>query len=169
MDVVLRHGLPGAILGFIFLLYPAAHDLLSFSLEGAVTAPTHYVAAGLLILVGMIIFSGVRDKKWDQVRLSWILYLFMVSLWEEWVFRLALPYVLTEVEVNFLVAMIGSNLAFGLMHYFTLRWKWQWCLFAFLGGVGLSRQFHNQEDLLLIVAIHWVVTFINTPREPRSP
>ena len=165
-DVALRHGLPGAILGFLVLLYPLTRDPLMDSIQGAVIAPVNYLAGGLVILAGMITFSGIRDKKWNPIRLGWILYLLGVSIWEEWVFRVALPYVLVDMEVDFRVSEIASNLAFGLMHYFTLRWKWQWCLFAFLGGVGLSRQFHAQEDFLMIVAIHWIATFINTPREP---
>ena len=167
-DVVFRHGFPGAALGFIFLLYPLARDPLINSLYSATIEPGKYLAGGLVISMGMIAISLVRDRKLDPTRLLWIFYLFMVSVFEEWVFRLALPFVLVELEVNFRAAVIASNLAFGVMHYFTLRWKWQWCLLAFLGGMGLSRQFHSQEDFLLIVAIHWIATFINTPREPAQ-
>ena len=163
---MLRHGLPGVIIGLFFIVYPLTRELLMNSILGAILTPLNYLMVGLAILSGMVIFSGIRDKNWDPIRLGWILYLLLVSVWEEWTFRVAVPYLLAEMEVNFRVAVIASNLVFGLMHYFTLRWRWQWCLFAFLGGVGLSRHFHTHEDFLLIVAIHWIATFINTPREP---
>ena len=62
--------------------------------------------------------------------------------------------------------MIAANLAFGVLHYFTLRWKWPWCLLAFLGGMALSRNFAQNFDLALIIGIHWLATYLNTPRLP---
>jgi hypothetical protein len=66
--------------------------------------------------------------------------------------------------------VVASNALFGFMHYFTLRWKWYWCVGAFLGGMALSRHLAQHQDLALIVAFHWIATFLNTPRPPgRRP
>ena len=35
-----------------------------------------------------------------------------------------------------------------------------------LGGLALSRHFGNHFDLAMVVALHWVATFVNTPRPP---
>jgi hypothetical protein len=52
------------------------------------------------------------------------------------------------------------------VHYFTMRWKASWCFLAFLGGMGLSRQYVENGDLLILIGMHWVATFLNTPRYP---
>ena len=64
--------------------------------------------------------------------------------------------------------MIACNVVFGLAHYFTLRWRWQWCLFAFAGGMGFSHNLHQNAELLPVIVIHWIVTYLNTPRMPGS-
>ncbi len=164
--MALRHGLPGALLGFVFLVLPATFVLLAPSLNPALTNLFVYVLGGCLIFGAILVYQFVRERCLDVWQIGWALYLLGVSLWEEWVFRIALPYWLTDVGLDFRTAVIGSNLAFGLMHYFTLRWKWQWCVLAFLGGLGLSRNYMILEDFMLIVAIHWIATYINTPRYP---
>ena len=95
-----------------------------------------------------------------------MLYLLAVSVWEEWVFRLALPWFGQALGFDLRVAVILSNVLFGALHYFTLRWKWPWCLAAFFGGMALSRQYAEHQDLAMIIALHWVATFVNTPRLP---
>ncbi|NJN52835.1 MAG: CPBP family intramembrane metalloprotease, partial [Gammaproteobacteria bacterium] len=47
-----------------------------------------------------------------------------VSAWEEWVFRLALPYYVESQGGDLMIAVVGANLIFAVAHYFTLRWKW---------------------------------------------
>ena len=166
LQVAVRHGLPGALLGLVCLLHPTMSGLLTDALQSALAEPAVYAGAGALILLLMAGFSSVQDRRFDLPRLGWILYLLAVSIWEEWVFRVAIPYFMVEIGVGLRAAVLGSNLTFGLMHYFTLRWKWYWCLLAGLGGMALSRQFHHANDFLLIVAIHWIATFINTPGLP---
>jgi membrane protease YdiL (CAAX protease family) len=73
-----------------------------------------------------------------------------------------------EPTSGFIAAIVLSNLLFAGLHYFTLRWKWQNCLFAFLGGVGLSRLLDNSGDLALVVLVHFVATFLNTPSPPGA-
>lgn len=165
-DVVLRHGLPGLLLALICLAHPAPRELLMASTSTAIENWNLYLPVALLTLLALCGYAFMLDRKLDAMKLSWILYLLGISLWEEWVFRLAIPQILVEQELAFRTSVVISNLLFGAMHYFTLRWKWQWCVLAFLGGMGLSRNFHALEDFMLIVAIHWIATFINTPRYP---
>ena len=119
-------------------------------------------------MVGLNVYAWFIDRDWRLEKLGWVLYIGAVSVWEEWVFRLALPYFLEGQGVDLRTAVIGCNLAFGLAHYFALRWKWQWCVLAFLGGMGLSRGFNQTFDLLFVIGIHWVATFVNTPRLPGT-
>lgn len=165
-DVVLRHGLPGLLLALICLMHPTSLELLVVSTTTAFENWVFYLACALLTLFAMCGYALMLDRKLDLMKLGWILYLLGISIWEEWVFRLAIPQILVEQELSLRASVVISNLLFGAMHYFTLRWKWQWCVLAFLGGMALSRNFHTLEDFMLIVAIHWIATFINTPRFP---
>jgi len=164
--VFLRHGLPGALLGGLCLLHPQALPLLTSSLSGMLSTPLPYVAVGSLLFGSLMAYAWIVDRRLDFQAVGWIVYLLGVSIWEEWVFRVALPYLGQAHEIPLGAAVVGSNVLFGLMHYFTLRWKWQWCLGAALGGLALSRQFGNHFDLAMVIGLHWVATFVNTPRPP---
>jgi hypothetical protein len=164
--VALRHGLPGALLGALCLLHPDIRALLTPALEGFLADPGRYLAIGAGIFAAMASYAWFIDRKLTAPALGWILYLLAISVWEEWVFRLAIPYFAAENGMDLRTAVIASNVAFGLMHYFTLRWKWQWCLAAALGGMALSRNFATHYDLVLVIGVHWVATYINTPRLP---
>jgi membrane protease YdiL (CAAX protease family) len=94
-------------------------------------------------------------------------YLLYISIVEEIAFRLFLPAVI-EPAAGFLSAIVLSNFLFALLHYFTLRWKWKNCVFVFLGGVGLSRLLENSGDLALLILVHFVATFLNTPSPPDT-
>jgi hypothetical protein len=166
--VALRHGLPGAVLGAVCLLHPEMRALLGRALESFLADPGWYLIAAGLIFAGMASYSWFIDRRLDMQAVGWSLYLLMVSAWEEWVFRLAIPYFAAENGVELRTAVIASNLLFGAMHYFTLRWKWQWCLGAGLGGLALSRNFAFHGDLALVIGIHWIATYMNTPRLPAA-
>jgi hypothetical protein len=165
-QVWLRHGLPGALLGLLCLAYPEMRLMLVASLEGFLTNPVKYSTMGLFILGALISYIWVIDRAIDARVVAWILYALAISIWEEWVFRLAVPYFAQAEGVNLFAAIVLSNLAFGVLHYFTLRWKWQWCLGAFVGGMLFSRMLHTHGDLALVIAVHWISTFLNTPRPP---
>ena len=140
--------------------------LFSAALTDAVTHPFFYLLAGSMILVGLSLFAWYIDRHWQLEKLGWVIYLGAVSAWEEWVFRLALPYYLSSIGVDLLIAVVVVNFIFAVVHFFTLRWKWQWCIAVFVFGMMLSRQMDQHFDLLLVVGIHWIFTFINTPRLP---
>lgn len=164
--IFLRHGLPGAVLGVICLLHPDMRALLAEGSAALLADPVQYVLAGVMIFIGLVAYTFYLDRKIDLPRLGWVVYLLLLSAWEEWVFRLALPYFAEQQGVALRVAVVVSAVAFGAIHYFTLRWKWQWCLGALLGSLALSRQMEQHFDLALVIGIHWVATFINTPRLP---
>ena len=166
--VFLRHGLPGLLMAALFLAPSQMRSELAESLEAFAAAPMRYSAVALAVLLGMLALSAARYHRLDARQTGWILYLLAVSAWEEWVFRLAIPEFGVSRGLDLGVAVVLSNVLFGLMHYFTLRWKWYWCVAACLGGIGLSRQMALHHDLALVVGIHWVATFLNTPRPPRG-
>ena len=154
------------LLGALCLLHPDMRLLLLDALSGFLTNPNRYLSIGAVLLLGLVAYAWTIDRRFDAHALGWILYLLLVSVWEEWVFRLALPYFAIGHGANFWLAVIAANVLFGAVHYFTLRWRWQWCLATALGGLAFSRQIHLHFDLALVIGIHWVATFLNTPRLP---
>ncbi len=140
--------------------------LLGEALTKFCVDPQIYVLAGVMIVAGLSLYAWLIDRRWQFEKLAWVIYLGAVSIWEEWVFRLAVPYYLVSEGVELFVAVVAVNAIFAIAHYFTLRWKWQWCVTAFLFGMLLSRQMDNHFDLLLVAGIHWVFTYLNTPRLP---
>ena len=165
-QVWLRHGLPGALLGLLCLAHPEMRLMLEASLDALLSDPVKYLGGALLILGVLISYVWLVDHALDARAVGWVLYALAISVWEEWVFRLAVPYFAQAQGANLLVAVVLSNLAFGVLHYFTLRWKWQWCVGAFVGGMLFSRMLHTHSDLALVIAVHWISTFLNTPRPP---
>ena len=165
-QVFLRHGLPGAVLGALCLTVPELRSLLAAALAGLTAAPERYLLTGLTIFGLLLGYAWLLDRRVDARRAGWILYLLAVSAWEEWVFRLAIPYYAGTDGAPLPSMAVASNVAFAAMHYFTLRWKWPWCLAALLGGLALSRQMAVHFDLALVIAFHWVATYLNTPRPP---
>ena len=165
--VVLRHGLPGLLLGLACFAYPQTYTLLLNLTAAGSAQGLRYMLGFLALLVGLSVFSYVRYRDLNTQQLRWIVYLGALSAWEEWAFRAALPFILADTHLSLTSAVLLSNLLFGLMHYFTLRWRWQWCVGACIGGLALSRQLHLHDDLLSLIGIHWLATFINTPRPPE--
>ncbi|MEQ9004862.1 MAG: CPBP family intramembrane glutamic endopeptidase [Pseudomonadales bacterium] len=164
--VALRHGLPGAVLGALCLLHPDMRALLAPALEAALGAPLRYLLLGTLAFAALATWAAVVDRRLDAAAVGWILYLLLISVWEEWAFRVALPYFAASRGVDLMTAVAVSSLLFGAVHYITLRWKWPWCVAAALGGLALSRNFAQHGDLVLLIGLHWVATFLNTPRPP---
>lgn len=167
-EVILRHGLPGVLLAIICFSVPSLGSAFVSSLANGLANPAFYAGAALLIFIGLNAYAWVIDKAWSLSKTVWIIYLGALSFWEEWVFRLALPQLFEDLGTSMIVAAIISASLFGAAHYFTLRWKWQWCVGAALGGFMLSRQMELHQDLLLITAMHWIATYLNTPRPPGA-
>lgn len=165
-EVFLRHGLPGLGLGVSVLLIPDLQTVFIRSLTRASEHIALYAMIGITILIALNAYNWFLDRKWGVAQLGWIVYLGALSVWEEWVFRLALPHLLEGIGSSVWMAAVLSAILFGSVHYFTLRWKWHWCVGAGMGGLYFSHQMELHGDLLWVAAIHWVMTSINTPRPP---
>ncbi len=150
------------------LLLPDVPGLLARGLAAAGAAPARHLLAGVAIFGTLLAYSAYLDRRLSPGTIAWMLYLLALSVWEEWVFRLVIPYYGEMQGYDLRALVIGSNLLFGALHYFTLRWKWPWCLAAFLGGMALSRQMNLHFDLALVIGIHWIATYVNTPRLPGA-
>ena len=161
-QVLLRHGQFVLLLAALCLLVPQRNAVLEWGLKRFTQFPFLYLF-GAVVLMG--IFMGITralHRKQDTRQMLWILYLLGVSICEEWVFRLAAPAFSLDF-IGRLPAVLLCNLAFAAMHYFTLRWKVRWCVAAFFGAMGLTRLLILQQDLVLVIYVHWFVTFLNTP------
>ena len=163
-QVFVRHGLLMLALAGLFALFPKAFADLSLSLTGFLASPHYYGLAFLALWVFLIVYSQLSDKVVNRKQLTWIGYLLFISIAEEWIFRLALPNLLTGYLAP-LHAVVISNVIFAAIHFFTLRWRLIWVVFAFLGGLGLSRVM-THGDLLVVIWLHWIGTFLNTPFPP---
>ncbi|MDG1034194.1 MAG: CPBP family intramembrane metalloprotease [Luminiphilus sp.] len=163
-QVFVRHGLLMLALAGLFVLFPTAFADLSLSLTGFFASPHYYGLAFLALWVFLIAYSQLSDKVVNRKQLTWIGYLLFISIAEEWIFRLALPNLLTG-HLAPIYAVVMSNIIFAAIHFFTLRWRLIWVVFAFLGGLGLSRVM-THGDLLVVIWLHWIGTFLNTPFPP---
>ncbi|MCR9279868.1 MAG: CPBP family intramembrane metalloprotease [Pseudomonadaceae bacterium] len=165
-QVFVRHGLPGIVLALCCAV-AVLETSVSLSANEIFPRVSHQYLLLFTVAVA-VLFAHSRWSlgRWDAATLAWIGYLGLLSIWEEWVFRLAIPELLAAQGVAKWSAVVLVNSAFGLMHYFTLRWRWQWCVLAALGGLALSRHFHQNGDFLVLVLMHWLATTLNTPRLP---
>lgn len=161
-----RHGAPGLALAIAALLLPGGLMLFIHAVQPAIDEWPRYLLGATAIGVGLCLYAQRANGQLAAPQFAWVAYLGALSVWEEWVFRVALPSALDALGLSLLAAIVLSNLLFGAAHYVTLRWKWYWCAAAALGGMALSRVYGNHQDLAWIAALHWVGTFINTPRLP---
>ncbi len=164
-DVMRRHGFTMALLATLCLLVPGAWGLLEATTARAVGQPLPYLA-GLAAMLLFFAWWSVRRRGRGIRQVQWIAYLLMISVVEEITFRLVFPTLLAN-ALPLPAAHIISNLAFAVIHYFTLRWRLGNCVGTFLGGMGLSHVM-EQGDLVLVILVHWIGTFLNTPLPPSE-
>lgn len=151
------------LLALLGLLLPGAWEAFQATTAPAATNPRPYLIALVLMVVFFIVWSLRRPQPAAR-QTRWVLYLLFISIVEEIAFRLAIPLFLSS-SLGWLIANIVSNLIFAGLHYVTLRWKLRNCIVTFLGGMGLSQMMTN-GDLTLVIMVHWVGTFLNTPFPP---
>ena len=165
-QVLYRHGGTMSTLAALGLMLTLASKLLNRYASDFLTDPTLYLIAGTIICVFFILFLRFRKWELNKSQLLWIAYLLGISIVEEIAFRLTIPFLIMGVFGGFLSVLL-SNLVFALIHYVTLRWKLIPCVFTFMGGIGFSRLLENSENIVLVILVHWFVTFLNTPRPPK--
>ena len=170
-QVLLRHGMTMSLISFGCVLFPVVLVELFLSLDDLFFNINRYVIVCLGLGFVMLLYLRFLSKELNCRQILWIWYLLFISTVEEIGFRLSLPILFSNFflkEYSFLIGIFLSNLLFAVLHYFTLRWKLQACIFTFLGGIGLSRLFYLTEDLALIILVHWGITFLNTPTAPKN-
>jgi hypothetical protein len=170
-QVLLRHGLTMASIAIICLLIPSIQSALMSALDNLFKNPLKYLLWTLAVATFIFGFLKYRKREIDLHQLFWIGYLFLISLVEEIAFRLSLPLLITADFTGisfFWLGALFSNLLFATIHYFTLRWKLNACIFTFLGGMGFSRMLDTTGDLTAVILLHWAITFLNTPSAPKS-
>jgi membrane protease YdiL (CAAX protease family) len=164
-DVFKRHGLTMSCLALTCLALPVSWALVATTSSPAINEPAPYLAA----LAGMLLFFAYWSRRHGFAagrQVPWVGYLLLISVVEEITFRLVLPQ-LFAAHMDIRLAHVLSNLAFACIHYFTLRWRLVNCAATFLGGMGLS-QLMGRGDLVLVILVHWLGTFINTPAPPSG-
>jgi len=163
-QVMLRHGLLMLSLAVLCIFLPNASSDFAWSMKRFFNSPHYYALAFLALFVFLLGYSQLSDKVVNRKQLMWISYLLFISIVEEWIFRLVLPGFLKG-YLTPIHAVVISNLIFASIHYFTLRWRLVWVIFAFFGAMGLSRAM-TYGDLMALIWIHWLATFLNTPFPP---
>ena len=166
-QVFLRHGMIMTAIALICVFSSQPAESLSSKSIDFLSRPVIYVAASGLIILFFVFFLYFIKRAINVSRALWVGYLLSISIVEEIAFRFAMPLLLAGVITN-LFAILISNLLFAGLHYFTLRWKPIPCFFTFLGGLGFARLLDNTENIVLVILVHWLVTFLNTP-VPPSP
>ena len=170
-QVLARHGLTMTSIAIIFLFLPSIQTALLSSLDNLFRNPLKYLLWSLIVATFIFGFLKYTKREFDLRQLIWVGYLLMISVVEEIAFRLSLPLLITSDLTGISFFWIGafvSNLLFATIHYFTLRWKLNTCIFTFLGGMGFSRILDTTGDLTAVILLHWAVTFLNTPTPPRN-
>ena len=162
-DVLKRHGVTMGCLAAICLMTPDTFSAIATTTTRPFQQPIPYLV-GLLGLLLFFTYWSSRRRTLAKRETQWILYLLYIAIVEELAFRLVFPSLLSQ-QFNWLTANILSNLLFAVIHYITLRWKLRNCIVTFLGGMGLS-QLMTHGDLALVVMVHWLGTFLNTPFPP---
>ena len=170
-QVLLRHGLTMSLICFGCVLFPSVLVALFSSIDNLFLNINRNAIASVSLGLFMFLYLRFISRKLNYRQIFWIGYLFLISIVEEIGFRLSLPILFSEFffkEYSFLIGIVLSNLLFASLHYFTLRWKLKACIFTFLGGIGLSRLLYETGDITLVVMVHLVLTFLNTPSAPEQ-
>ena len=164
-QVLSRHLLTMSVIAVVTGLGVAqVHDWKRL-LSPLITHPVHYLAMWVATVAGIAIYQRVRGIPCSAAQVGWVGYLFLISVVEEWAFRVFLPLYLMD-DLGARASIVVSSVIFGALHYFTLRWRMMPCLLTALGGLGFSRMLEVSGDLALVILVHWIVTFLNTPRPP---
>lgn len=164
-DVLKRHGLTMTCLALLCLLLPGTWALVADTTAPALGRP-HVYLAGVAAMFLFFIYWSRRHALAAGRQVPWLGYLLLISVVEEVTFRLVLPHLLSA-HMDVRLAHVTSNLLFACIHYVTLRWRMVNCVATFFGGMGLSHLM-GRGDLVLVILVHWLGTFINTPAPPSG-
>jgi membrane protease YdiL (CAAX protease family) len=166
-EVIQRHGVTMGCIAAVCMMTPGAWQALTSTTSRSLLQPGPYLIALLGLLLFFAIWSNRRPHT-ARRQAQWVLYLLYISIAEEIAFRLMLPSLLSSIspDLTLLATQVISNFVFAAIHYVTLRWKLKNCIFTFLGGMGLSHMMRH-GDLTMVIMVHWLGTFLNTPFPPH--
>ena len=74
-DVFFRHGLPGCVIALLCLASPQLRMAFIAGLESGLADPGRYFMWCLAIFAGLNLYAWYIDRRWDTMKLGWILYL----------------------------------------------------------------------------------------------
>ena len=166
-QVVYRHGLVMGAIALALGLLPSVQTQLARTTTRFLDNPAAYMLAGALLLTFFIVYQNRKGYRRSARNNLWLIYLLYISVVEELAFRLFLPIALSH-AMHFYAAVFVSNVFFAVIHYFTLRWRWQNCVFVFVGGMGFAHMLASHQDIIAVILAHWFFTFLNTPAPPAG-
>ncbi len=164
-QVIVRHGITMGLIASALLLLPSAAIQIQQTTANAFENPLRYLLAAMLLTLFFLYYQRRKGSKFNGRNMLWLGYLLYISVVEELAFRLLLPQAFSA-GMMLPAAVILSNAIFAGIHYVTLRWRWQNCLFAFVGGLGFAHLLASHGNLTLVILAHWFFTFLNTPTPP---
>jgi membrane protease YdiL (CAAX protease family) len=165
-QVLARHFLTMAVIAGICIFISMESFANSIYLKPLTSSPVYYFFILTAISLFFIFFYFKRGHKIEWIHLAWLTYLLLISIVEEFAFRMMLPILLSG-TFGMMFAVLFSNFLFAFIHYMTLRWKLINCVIAFIGGIGFSRLLVSTEDIAILILVHYFFTFLNTPLPPE--
>ena len=165
-QVITRHLLTMSLIAGVCILLSIDLIASSIYLEPLKSSPIFYFFVLSALLFFFIFFYLIKGHKIERIHLAWLTYLLLISIVEEFAFRMLLPFLLSG-AFGMMAAVLFSNFLFASIHYMTLRWKFINCFFAFVGGLGLSKLLESNGDITILILVHYFFTFLNTPLPPE--
>ena len=165
-QVLARHFFTMTVVAGICIFVSTKSFINSIYLQPLASSPVLYFFALSAMSLFFIFFYLKRGNKIERIHLAWLTYLLLISIVEEFAFRMMLPILLSG-TFGMISAVLFSNFLFACIHYVTLRWKLINCVIAFIGGLGLSRLLGGTEDIAILILVHYFFTFLNTPLPPE--
>ena len=121
-QVLARHLVTMLVVAVVTGLWVAGVDDWKRLLSPLIAHPVHYLAICVAIVAGIAVYQRVRSIPWSAAQVGWVGYLFLISVVEEWAFRVFLPLYLMD-DLGARASIVVSSVLFGALHYFTLRWR----------------------------------------------
>ncbi len=152
-----RHGLTVHALA-LMTFYPGTPPTVwsdgSVAFDAVREWPALYVGLAILIACALTFGTSSSLASISRERSFFVPYALSVAISEEWLYRVAIPILLTP-WLSFWPIAIISNTIFGFVHAVTLRWRVRSCLWVAAGGVLLNLVYEISTDLGALILIHF--------------
>ena len=111
-QVLSRHLVTMSLVAVVMGLWVARVDDWKRLLSPLIAHPVHYLAMCVAIVAGIAIYQRVRGIPWSAAQVGWVGYLFLISVVEEWAFRVFLPLYLVD-DLGARASIVLSSVIFG--------------------------------------------------------